>query len=295
MTGWLVAYCDPSRNLGTGLAKLMGAPSIEVQSKVFPDGEGCIRIQGDLYGNKVLLVQSMYPDPDKRLLEFLLMSHKLSEEGAEVYGIVPYLAYARQHRVHNEGEVVSLGVVGHLLRSVGIKRLVTLDIHNVEGLGLIPIPCYSVSALPSLAEYLKKKYDLHEPLCISPDLGGSTRAEAFSKILQADTISLDKQRDNSSGEVVIDKKDLDVKDRDIVIVDDIIATGGTIQKAISLLKDGCCNRVIAVCTHSLLIGDALKKLESAGITEVIGTNSVPNPMSKVDILPALYSHIKTLG
>lgn len=295
MAGWLVACNDLSKKLGTGLANLMDATMIEVHSKVFPDGEGCIRIQGDLYGNKVLLVHSMYPDPDKRLTELLLMAHKLSEEGAEVYGIIPYLAYARQHRVHHEGEVVSLGVIGHLLRSVGIKRLVTLDIHNVEGLGLIPIPCYSVSALPPLAEYLKKKYDLHKPLCISPDLGGSTRAEAFSKILHADTLSLDKQRDKSSGEIAIGKKDLDVKDRDVVIVDDIIATGGTILKAISLLKDGCCNRVIAVCTHSLLIGDAMQKLESAGISEVIGTNSVPNPMAKVDILPILYSHIKTLG
>ncbi len=295
MAGWLVACIDPSSNLGSGLAKLLDASLIEVQSKIFPDGEGCIRIQGDLYGKKVLLVHSMFPEPDKRLTEFLLMAHKLSEEGAEVYGIIPYLAYARQHRVHHEGEVVSLGVVGHLLRSVGIKRLVTLDIHNVEGLGLIPIPCYSVSALPSLAEYLKKKYDLHKPLCISPDLGGSTRAEAFSKILQAETLSLDKKRDRTSGEVNIGKKDLEVTDRDVVIVDDIIATGGTIQKAVSLLKDGCCKRVLAVCTHSLLIGDAMQRLESAGITEVIGTNSVPNPMAKVDILPVLYSHIKTLG
>ncbi|MFQ6010720.1 MAG: ribose-phosphate diphosphokinase, partial [Nitrososphaerales archaeon] len=290
-----VAFGNTSSNLGNRLAELLKAPVIDVQTKVFPDGEGCLRIQGDPYGKKVLLVHSMYPEPDKRLTELLLMAHKLNEEGAQVYAIVPYLAYARQHRVHLEGEVVSLGVVGHLLRTVGIKRVVTLDIHNVEGLGLIPIPTYSVSVLPSLAEYLDKKYDLNKPLCISPDIGSSIRAEAFSKILKADTLSLDKRRDRDSGEVAIDKKKLDVEDRDIVIVDDIIATGNTIQKAMSVLKEACCGRVIAVCTHSLLVGDALQNLESAGVSEVVGTNSVPNPMAKVDVLPSLYSHIKTLS
>jgi len=118
MAGWFVACNDLSKKLGTGLANLMDATMIEVHSKIFPDGEGCIRIQGDLYGNKVLLVHSMYPDPDKRLTELLLMAHKLSEEGAEVYGIIPYLAYARQHRVHHEGTegygILSTGIIDYL-------------------------------------------------------------------------------------------------------------------------------------------------------------------------------------
>jgi len=283
-----------SKELGESIAKKLGLALLPYEINVFPDGETRFRIDEKVSGKTVLVVQSTYAPADQNLFRLLLVSHHLSQEGAKVHAVIPYLAYARQDKEFMPGEVVSLGVVSHLLRSAGVSRLTTVDIHSAEGLSLFSIPAYSVSAIPNLVEFVKKNFKLNRPVVVAPDFGGSKRSEAFASLLQAMFVQLSKKRDKATGQVMVESSKLDVKERDVIIVDDIISTGGTIRAAALILRGAGASRVIAVCTHPLLVGDALSKLEAAGIKDVLGTNTVPSKASKVDVSDAIAAHLKTI-
>ncbi|MGQ9469057.1 MAG: ribose-phosphate diphosphokinase [Nitrososphaerales archaeon] len=291
---WLMAPGPASKELTISLAKNLGADLVDVDTKLFPDGESYFRIMNDVRNKRVAIVQSTYPPTDRHILQLLFLAHKLSEDGAEVHAIIPYLAYARQHREFLKGEVVSLGVFAHLLRSVGVKRVVTVDIHNVEGLGLFSIPAYSVSAIPLMAEYFGKSYPLNKAIAVSPDFGGSVRVEAFAKALNIEYLALPKVRDKITGEVLFKDMIKQVQNRDIILVDDIISSGKTMERATIKLKEYRAKRVFATCVHPLLAGDALDRIKRAGVEEVIGTNTIPSPISKIDVAPILASHLSTL-
>lgn len=291
---WLIVPGPASRELAISLAKGIEADVLDVDSKIFPDGESYFRIKSDVMDKRVAIVQSTYPPIDRHILQLLFLAHKLSEDGAEVHAIIPYLAYARQHRAFLQGEVVSLGVFSHLLRSVGVKRLVTVDIHNIEGLGLFSIPAYSVSAIPLMAEYFSRNYDLSEAIAVSPDFGGSVRVEAFAKILNIEYFSLTKIRDKITGEVLLKDMIKQVQNKDVILVDDIISSGKTMELAAMKLNECGAKRVFATCTHPLLVGDALDRIKRAGVKEVIGTNTVPSPISKIDVTPILASYLSSL-
>ncbi|MCP8308707.1 MAG: ribose-phosphate pyrophosphokinase [archaeon] len=291
---WLIAPGPASKELAISLARNLGANLVDINAKLFPDDESYFRIMSDVRNKRVAIVQSTYPPVDRHILQLLFLAHKLSEDGAEVHAVIPYLAYSRQHRAFLKGEVVSLGVFAHLLRSVGVKRVVTVDIHNVEGLGLFSIPAYSVSAIPLMAEYFDKNYNLSEAIAVSPDFGGSVRVEAFAKILKIDHIVLPKIRDKITGEVLFKDMIKQFQNRDIILVDDIISSGKTMEQATIKLKEYGAKRVFATCTHPLLVGDALDRIKRAGVEEVIGTNTIPSPISKIDMAPILASHLSTL-
>lgn len=295
MDDWLIVPGPASRELAENIGKLLNARLIDVECKIFPDGESKITLSDKVRNQPVILVQSTYPPVDRHLFQTFLLSHKLSEEGAEVHAVVPYLAYARQDKEFLKDEVVSMRVLARLFRAVGARRFVTVDIHSLEGLSNFSIPAYSVSAIPLLAEYIKRNFTLSTPVAASPDFGGSSRVEAFAKILGVEHLVFEKTRNRVTGEVEVNQPDLQVDGRDVVIVDDIISTGGSIQKASTRLKNAGAKRIIAVCTHPVLVGDALQKIRKAGVDEVIGTNTIPSSVSKVDVSSAIVEHFKTLG
>ena len=267
---------------------------LTIEATDFPDGESKIRIMDDVRNKKVIVVQSTYPPVDKHLLQLFVLSHKLSEDGADVYAVVPYLGYARQDREFLKGEVVTLGVIAHLMRSVGIKRLVTVDIHSVKGLGLFSFPVYSTSSIPLLAEYIGSNYDLRDPIAVSPDFGSSNRVEAFAAVLKSEHVSFKKSRDRKTGEITTEEQHLDLLGRDAVIVDDMISTGGSVAKCAQLLKKYSAKRVIACCAHAVLAGGAADKLKNAGVDELLSTNTIPRKFSKVDVSPLIVSHFEML-
>jgi ribose-phosphate pyrophosphokinase len=209
--------------------------------------------------------------------------------------VIPYLGYARQDKQFMPGEVVSLGVISHLLRSCGVLRVTTVDIHSAEGLALFPMPTYSVSAIPSLSQYFKKNLNLSSPVVISPDFGSSRRTEAFATLYGAEHLQFAKERDRVTGEVKIDAGELNVKGRDIIIVDDMISTGGTIRAAAERLRQAQASRIVVGCVHPLLLGDAYEKLIEAGVDEIIGTNTVPSKVSRVDATEPLASYLRTVA
>jgi ribose-phosphate pyrophosphokinase len=291
---WLVAAGPASLDIAVGLSSKLGAKLAKIENIDFPDGESKVKILDEPRNKSVAVVQSLYPPQDKHLFQLLLIAHKLSEDGADVNAVVPYLSYARQDKEFLRGEVVSLGVISHLMRSVGIRRLVTVDIHSAQGLGLFSIPAYSCSAIPPLAEYVSSTYKLRNPIAVSPDFGSSSRVEAFAAVIKSDYVTFKKTRNRETGEIVTEEQELDLSGRDAIIVDDMISTGGSVTKCAQLLKKYGANRVIATCTHALMVGAAADRMFKAGVDEIIASNTVPSKFSKVDVAPLLASYLQTL-
>jgi ribose-phosphate pyrophosphokinase len=291
---WLVAAGPASLDIAASVASKLGAKLAKVEAISFPDGESKVKILDEPRNKNVAIVQSLYPPQDKHLFQLLLIAHKLSEDGAEVNAVVPYLAYARQDKEFLRGEVVSLGVISHLMRSVGIKRLVTVDIHSAQGLGLFSIPAYSCSAIPLLAEYVTLNHNLSHPIAVSPDFGSSSRAEAFAAIIKSEYVSFKKVRDRNTGAIITEEQNLSLRGRDAIIVDDMISTGGSVAKCAELLKKYGARKIVVACTHAILVGGAADKMISAGVDEIIASNTVPSKFSKVDVAPLLASYLETL-
>ncbi len=294
LSDWIVLGGPSSIEIAKNLAKAMKLELVQVDYKAFPDGEGKVRLNADVMNKNVIMVHGTHPPCDTHLVQALFIAHKLSQEGASVHACIPYLAYARQDSEFQAGEVVSLAAISHLFRTVGVKSLVTVDIHSSHGLGYFSIPSYSVSAIPLLAEFAKEKITLNSPLAVSPDFGGSTRVEAFARILGIEKISLKKARSRTTGEIVMEESNVEVSGRDILLVDDMISTGTSIQRAAKYLEGFGAKRVFALCTHPLLVGRAMEIMEDAGVQEVIGTNTVPSPVSHIDVTPILADHYRTI-
>jgi ribose-phosphate pyrophosphokinase len=291
---WIVAPGPASKDLSLKIAERMGSKILDIETKLFADGESYHRIINNVFMKRIALIQSTYPPIDRHIMQLLFLAHKLSEEGAEVYAILPYLAYARQHRMFLDGEVTTLGVFAHLLKYVGVKRVLTIDIHSIEGLGLFPMPIYSASAISRLAEYIKSRYNTQNLIAASPDLGGSPRVESFAHLMGIECFSCSKTRDKKTGEVTIDNIEKIVCGKDIVLVDDIISSGKTIEKATIKLKESGAARVIASCVHPLLTEGALERTRKAGVEELIGSNTIPSSISKVDVSEIITSYLSSI-
>ena len=169
-----------------------------------------------------------------------------------------------------------------------------MDIHSAEGLALFSFPTYSVSAIPGLVSHAREKSGLKDPVVISPDFGGSKRTEAFAQLYGAPFLKLSKTRDRTSGEVTIKEASLDVRSRDVMIVDDIISTGGTVRAAAETVMKQGARRAVALCIHGLFVGNALDAMEKASVKTMVSTNTVPGKYGVVDVSDALTSHLRTL-
>ena len=271
-----------SEDLARKLSKKIKANLVKSEIKVFPDGENKITLIGKISKKKSVVVQSMYPPVDTNLVQALSLITKAKENSSEVIVVIPYMGYARQDREFLPGEIVTMKVLGKLFKSAGASKIIVVDIHSSIGLKYFSIKTKNVTAIPDLVGFFKK-LSLKNPLIVSPDQGGKERAKEFAKEFNSDYIALEKTRDRKTGKVKIKTKNLEVKNRDLILVDDIISTGGSIIKATQFLKKQKCKRIYVACTHALLMNDAEKKIKKAGVTSIISTNTIPGKTSKVDI------------
>ena len=272
-----------SEDLARKLSKKIKANLVKSEIKVFPDGENKITLIGKISKKKSVVVQSMYPPVDTNLVQALSLITKAKENSSEVVVVIPYMGYARQDREFLPGEIVTMKVLGKLFKSAGASKIIVVDIHSSIGLKYFSIKTKNVTAIPDLVGFFKK-LSLKNPLIVSPDQGGKERAKEFAKEFNSDYIALEKTRDRKTGKVKIKTKNLEeVENRDLILVDDMISTGGSIIKATQFLKKQKCRRIYVACTHALLMNDAEKKIKKAGVTSVISTNTIPGKTSKVDI------------
>ena len=271
-----------SENLAKKLSKKIKANLVKSEIRVFPDGESKITLIGKISKKKSIVLQSIYPPVDTNLVQVLSLITKAKENSSEVIAVIPYMGYARQDREFLPGEIVTMKVLGKLFKSAGASKIIVVDIHSSIGLKHFSIKTKNVTAIPDLVGFFKK-LSLKNPLVVSPDQGGKERAKEFAKEFNSDYIALEKTRDRKTGKVKIKTKNLEVENRDLILVDDIISTGGSIIKATQFLKKQKCKRIYVACTHALLINDAEKKIKKAGVTNIISTNTIPGKTSKVDI------------
>ena len=273
---------NASKDLAKRIARRLKAKYVDVDTRTFPDGESKITFRHNLKKSVVLVVQSTYPPVDTNLLQILSIISEVKKISSKIYAIMPYMGYARQDRQFLNGEIATMSVVAKMLQAAGAKKAIVVDIHSKTALRHFKIPTENVSAIPELAKYLKK-LKLKNPIVVSPDTGGSLRAKKFADILKSDFITLKKSRNRKTGKVSIQSTKADVNGKDLIIVDDIISTGGSVVKATQFLKKQKCKRVFVVCTHGLLVGDAEKNIKKAGVTQIISTNTIPRSISKVDV------------
>jgi len=201
------------------------------------------------------------------------------------------MGYARQDRQFLSGEVVTMSIIARMIQAAGAKKVVAVDIHSKTALNHFKIPKENVSAIPELAKYFKK-LKLKNVLVVSPDMGGALRAKKFARLLNTDFITLKKSRNRNTGKVQIHSSKANVRGKDLILVDDIISTGGSIIKAAQFLKRQKCKRLFVACTHGLFVEDAEKKIKKAGVSQIISTNTIPRSTSKVDVSGVITESIR---
>ena len=279
-----------SFDLANNIAKRLGAQLTVASLRIFSDGESNIKLSK--VGKNCVIVQSTHPPTDTHLIQLLMIAKKCTDDGAQhVCAVIPYLGYARQDRAFLEGEVVSIDLVAKLFETVGVEHIITVDIHSQLAMSYFA-SIENVSSVPLLANYASKM-KLRNPIAVSPDAGGTNRAKEFARLLDIDVIVLKKSRHRVTGEVTIDEKlHMDLSKRDAIVIDDIISSGGSIIKAAEVLHKKGVGGIYAMCAHALLIRDSAQKIKSAGIQDIISTNSVPGEYSKVELSPEIASALK---
>lgn len=283
MTKYTVIGGEASKELARKLARKLEATYIDTKLRTFPDGENKITLSARPRKNRIVIVQSTYPPVNSNLIQCLSLITKARQFSSNVIAVIPYMGYARQDREFLPGEIVSMQVIAKLLKAAGAIKVIVVDIHSMLGLKHFKISAKNVSAVPELVKFFKK-LKLKTPLVVSPDLGGKKRAKEFANILNSDYIALKKQRDRKTGKIKIVSTDLNqVIGKDIILVDDMISSGGSIIKATEFLKKQKCKRVFVACTHALLVRDAEKKIRKAGVSKIVSTNTIPGTTSRVDV------------
>ncbi len=280
-----------SFDLANNIAKRLGAQLTVASLRIFSDGESNIKL--GKVGKNCVIVQSTHPPTDTHLIQLLMMAKKCTDDGAQhMCAVIPYLCYARQDRAFLEDEVVSISLVAKLFEAVGVKHIITVDIHSQLAMSYFT-SIQNVSSVPLLADYASKM-KLHDPIAVSPDVGGTNRAKEFARHLDIDVVVLKKSRHRLTGEVTVDEKlEMDISKRDALVIDDMISSGGSIIKGAEVLHKKGVGNIYAMCTHALLIRDAAQKIKSAGIQDIISTNSVPGEYSKVELSPVIASVLKS--
>jgi ribose-phosphate pyrophosphokinase len=241
----------------------------------FSDGEVLVEVMENVRGKDVFILQSTCAPTNDNLMELLVMVDALKRSSAaRVTAAIPYFGYARQDRRPRSARVaISAKVVANMLTSVGVARVLTMDLHADQIQGFFDMPVDNVYAAPVLlGDVWKQNYE--DLIVVSPDVGGVVRARALAKRLESDLAIIDKRRPKanvSEGMNVIGE----VKDRTCVIMDDRVDTAGTLVKAAQVLKEEGATKVVAYCTHAVLSGTAVQRIDGSDLDELVVTDTIP--------------------
>ena len=284
----MIVVPGPSaKNLGQKVAEGLNVETVELNVKAFPDGEYSLRFEGDLTDKEVVVVQTTGAPQDTNVMQLLLTLDAVKDLGAKkVTAVVPYLAFARQDKRFLAGEGISSHTLTKLIQACNIDKFVTVNIHAKAVLDWFSVPTMNLSAITLLAQDFKKK-GLDGAFALSPDKGAIKLAEEADKVLGGGCGWLRKERDRYTGEIQVEEKRLNVEGKDVIVFDDIISTGGTIARAIKMLKSQGARRVFAACVHPLLIGEAKNKIMDAGAEEIVGTDSISSTVRQVSLAPLI--------
>ena len=261
--------------LARSVAEILDMPLGSALVGSFSDGEILVEIQENVRGDDVFIIQSTCAPTNDHLMELIIMVDALRRASASrITAVVPYFGYARQdRRVRSARVPISAKVVADMMTGVGINRVLTVDLHADQVQGFFDVPVDNIYASPILlSDVVSKQFE--NLLVVSPDIGGVARARAFAKQLECDLAIIDKRRPKANVAQVMHIIG-DVADRDCILVDDMIDTGGTLVKAAEALKERGARRVFAYATHAVFSGSAAKNLANEALDEVIVTDTIP--------------------
>ena len=265
--------CRQSLILAEKIAKEYNTTLGKVKTTYFSDGEFQPAFQESVRGKRVFIIGSTFPNADN-LMEMLLMLDAAKRASARhITAVMPYFGWARQDRKDQPRVAIGAKLVANLLQSAGATRIITMDLHADQIQGFFEKPVDHLYASTIFMPYVKS-LNLDNLTIASPDMGGSKRAYAYSKHLHCDVVICYKQRKKAN---VISHMELigDVKGKNVILVDDMIDTGGTLAHAANLMMERGAISVRAICTHPILSGDAYNKIQESGLTELIVSDTIP--------------------
>ncbi len=278
------------------VSRLLGIEYGNIVVKKFPDEETYIRIVNDVAGKIVVYINSLQPSPNDKIIETIYTLYTLKDLGAEkVYAFIPYMAYARQDERFTAGEVVSIEILAKLFRDIETDGIYTIDMHLhriSDPRALFGENFYNLTAIPLLADYVKKHYELDKPIVIGPDEESLQWARVMAECLGGLKYDVLIKKRVSAEEVIIEVANVDVSDRDVILVDDIISTGGTMAESLKALYNLGAKRVLVTCVHALLVGKAYEKILSYKPLDMVATDTVLSPISRVSIAPLIARTIE---
>lgn len=251
----------------------------------FSDGEINVKISESVRGKDIYIVQPTCIPTNDNLMELLIMVDAFKRSSAsDINAVIPYFGYARQDRKAAPRVPITAKLVANLMQSAGVNRVITMDLHAGQIQGFFDIPVDNLYGSIVFYDYIKSK-NLINPIIASPDIGGVTRARHFADQLGLGLVIVDKKREKANESEVMNIIG-DVKDKSVILVDDIIDTAGTIVKAAAVLKKNGALSVMALGTHAVFSGNAIEKIENGALDEVVVTNSIPfnNVSKKIKVL-----------
>ncbi|MDC7996555.1 ribose-phosphate pyrophosphokinase [Gilvibacter sediminis] len=265
--------CKQSQELAEKIAKQFGVPLGNVITSTYSDGEFQPSFEESVRGARVFIIGSTFP-PSDHLMEMLLMCDAAKRASARhITAVLPYFGWARQDRKDKPRVPIAAKMVAKMLEAAGATRIITMDLHADQIQGFFEKPVDHLFASTVFLPYLRK-LNLDELTIASPDMGGSKRAYAYSKALESDVVICYKQRAKAN---VISHMELigNVEGKNVVLVDDMVDTAGTLTKAADLMMERGAKSVRAICTHPILSGQAYERLENSQLEELIVTDTIP--------------------
>jgi len=271
--------------LAKEVAKYLEMPLSPVSIKRFSDGEISVQISESVRGKDVFIIQPTCAPANANLMELLIMTDALKRSSAKsITAVVPYYGYARQDRKAAPRVPISAKLVANLMETAGITRMVTVDLHASQIQGFFDIPVDNLYGAILFMDYIRAK-NFKNPIIASPDVGGVARARYFAKELDLDMVIVDKRREKANVSEVMNVIG-DVKGKDVIFIDDMIDTAGTMLKGAKALKDLGAASVMACCTHPVLSGPAYDRIEEGELDELVVANTIPlgKMCSKIKVL-----------
>ena len=263
----------------------LGSPLGSAELRTFSDGEIAVEITENVRGGDVFVVQSICTPGNDNLMELLLMIDAFKRASANrITAVIPYYGYARQDRKVAPRVPISAKLVADLLTTAGASRVLTVELHAGQIQGFFNIPVDNLFSAPVLLPYLRERIGDRPVSVVSPDAGGVERARAFAKRLGASLAIIDKRRANEEAGEPAANANRDVAEMNVIgevngriaiLVDDMVDTAGTLTAAAKALKDGGARAVIACCTHAVLSGPAIARVQASSLEELVVTNSIP--------------------
>ena len=264
-----------NRELAREVAAYLNLDLGDTTVSTFSDGEIMVRLNENVRGSDAFVIQSTCTPVNDNIMQLLLIIDALKRASAErITAVIPYYGYARQDRKVQPRVPISAKMVADLITAVGTNRVLTVDLHAGQIQGFFNIPVDNLYAAPVLVDYIKKKYISDNLVIVSPDAGGVERARAFAKRLNCSIAIIDKRREKAN-ECEVMNVIGDVVNKDTLLLDDMVDTAGTMAQAAKALTEQGAKRVSAACTHAVLSGAAIERINNSAMEELIVTNTIP--------------------